>query len=84
MRPNTPHAVHTVEHSICRGGHCYAASTMLASEISIIQTFAADDILTNTCHDAAGLLVRRVLSLFHDILVLGKGSKSAFYPFVFS
>jgi hypothetical protein len=69
MRPNTPHAVFTPDHSICHGGHFYATSTMQDTMFGIVNTFMSPDALTNTDHRPHGILLRRIAAFYHEILV---------------
>jgi hypothetical protein len=69
MRPNTPHAVFTPDHSICHGGHFYATSTMQDTMFGIVNTFMSPNGLTNTDHRPHGILLRRIAAFYHDILV---------------
>lgn len=65
MRPNTPHLVLTPEASICHGGHFYASSTLRSTCHSILHTFVASTLLTNTEHTAASReLLRRLLCFY--------------------
>ncbi len=61
MRPAVPHFVYTLEAAIARGGHLYCAQTMRETVLGILQTFVADDFLTNTSHRAAMEMIQRVM-----------------------
>ena len=50
MRPNTPHVVFTVESSVCRGGHFYAASTIRDSCYGMMHCFTSGTLVTNADH----------------------------------
>ena len=80
MRPNTPHAVFTPEHSICHGGHFYSTSTMRDTMFAIVNTFIAPVALTNNDHRSHGIFLRRIAAFYHETLVnrkdLEEGGKS--------
>jgi hypothetical protein len=69
MRPNTPHAVFTPENSICHGGHFYAMSTMQDTMFGIVNTFMSPDALTNSDRPTHGIILRRIATFYHDVLV---------------
>lgn len=78
MRPNTPHAVFSPEHTICHGGHFYATTTMRDTMFAIVHTFVSPHVLTNTDHPSHGILLRRIAAFYHEALVqkrLEDGSK---------
>lgn len=68
MRPNTPHAVFTPEDVICHGGHFYATSTIQDTMFCIVQTFMCHN-LTNADKQTHGLVLRRIVAFYHDVLV---------------
>ncbi|KAF8873088.1 hypothetical protein BD779DRAFT_1679429 [Infundibulicybe gibba] len=59
MRPNTPHAVYTQGHTICHGGHFYATSCLQDTLYSLIHSFVAGSVVTNTEHRASSGLAHR-------------------------
>lgn len=70
MRPNTPHAVYTIEPSICLGGHFYAAATIRDTCIGIFQTFIAGFVITNaSLFSASRNIFIRMAILFEQSLV---------------
>ncbi|KAH6891575.1 hypothetical protein BKA70DRAFT_1119956, partial [Coprinopsis sp. MPI-PUGE-AT-0042] len=78
MAPNTPHAVWTLEDSICHGGHFYTIPTLLDTAAGLIHTFIRDGDVTNTSHTAASrLLLRRLVHYFHQSFIVNDGSYDA-------
>ena len=69
MRPNTPHAVLTIEHSICYGGHFYVMSCMTDTLFGMTHAFVADSYITNTHHTKSRLLLRRMVIFVYQGLV---------------
>jgi len=69
MRPNSPHAVFTIEHSICHGGHFYAMSCMTDTLFGMTHVFMADSYITNTYHTKSRLLLRRMVIFAYQGLV---------------
>jgi hypothetical protein len=61
MRPDTPHTVITIEHSICYGGHFFVMSCMTDTLIGMTHAFMADSYITNTHHTKSRLLLRRMV-----------------------
>ena len=61
MRPDTPHNVITIEHSICSGGHFFVMSCMTDTLIGMTHAFMADSYITNTHHTKSRLLLRRMV-----------------------
>ncbi|KAG6867562.1 hypothetical protein C0993_001117 [Termitomyces sp. T159_Od127] len=57
MRPNQPHAVCTPIHTVCRGSHYYAATTLRDTIAGIYHTTVAGGLLTNTDHGSASRAV---------------------------
>ncbi|KAF8872168.1 hypothetical protein BD779DRAFT_1477708, partial [Infundibulicybe gibba] len=64
MRPNTPHAVYTHGHAICHGGHFYATSCLQDTLYSLIHSFVAGSVVTNTEHRASRLILRRMVQFY--------------------
>ena len=69
MRPNTPHIVFTLEHTICTGGHFYATSTLQDTLYGLEHNFFLGHLVTNTDHIASRLLLRRFAHFFHKRLI---------------
>ena len=61
MRPNTPHAVYTVMHSLCHGGHFYSMSTIQDTLFGIIHAF--------TSHENTRTMIRRMVIFVHRALI---------------
>ncbi|KAF9455282.1 hypothetical protein BDZ94DRAFT_1180331 [Collybia nuda] len=81
MRPNTPHCVYTHGHTICHGGHFYPTSCLQDTLFSLIHSFVAGNLVTNTEHEASRLLLRRMVQFYHlalvgDQITLGNSSSS--------
>ncbi|KAF8881118.1 hypothetical protein BD779DRAFT_1675606 [Infundibulicybe gibba] len=67
MRPNTPHAVYTHGHAICHGGHFYATSCLQDTLYSLIHSFVAGSVVTNTEHRASRQILRRMVQFYHHV-----------------
>ena len=61
MRPDTPHTVITINHSICYGGHFFVMSCMTDTLVGMTHAFMADSYITNTHHTKSRLLLRRMV-----------------------
>jgi hypothetical protein len=74
MRPNTVHVVFTAEHSVCRGGHYYATSTLRDSCYGIIHTFVAGGLTTNASHSKEAFMsLSFMLAYFHSEFIDSDG-----------
>jgi hypothetical protein len=74
MRPNTVHVVFTAEHSVCRGGHYYATSTLRDTCYGIIHTFAAGSMTTNSSHSQDSFMsLTYMLAYFHSQFIDSEG-----------
>lgn len=62
MRPHTPHYVLTTDHSITRGRHMYATSTIGRSCWGIVHCFVMSTSVTNTLHDTTRILFHRLIA----------------------
>ena len=85
MKPNTPHAVFTPEHSVAFGGHFYATSNIQDSFFSIVHSFIGNYLVTNVEHGRARSLLLRMMQCFYRCLVLAvdpDGGLSIFVPFL--
>ena len=69
MRPDSLHAVITIEHSICSGGHFFVMSCMTDTLIGMTHAFMADSYITNTYHTKSRLLLRRMVIFVYMGLV---------------
>jgi len=76
MKPNTPHAVFTVEHSIVLGGHFYSFSNLQETVNAIIHCFAIDNIVTNTEHPETRVLLFRMMQYLYKFFVQGADVRS--------
>jgi hypothetical protein len=79
MQPCTPHAIVTLDHSICYGGHFYCTQTMTATVYGILQCFVAGEMLTNTNHYHACEWWKNILSFWLNSLRDNKGDITPFY-----
>jgi hypothetical protein len=64
MMPCTLHYVVTVDHSITRGAHFYAASTITQSCMAITHILMCNALITNIDHPKARSLLRRLLVMW--------------------
>lgn len=71
MRPNAIHAVYTVKHAICHGGHFYSTSCLVDTLVSLIHGFICHYYINNTSHPETRILLRRHLYFFHHAFVQG-------------
>lgn len=79
MRPNTPHAVFTAEHSVVFGGHFYSFANLRDTIDGIIHCFAVDNLVTNTEHPQSRVLLSRMMQYLYLFYVQGEDSTSEFY-----
>lgn len=82
MKPNTPHAVFTTEHTIALGGHFYSFTNLQDTVSAIIHCFAADHIVTNTEHPETRVLLFRMMQYLYKFYV--KGANPGSESFVFT
>jgi hypothetical protein len=82
MKPNTPHAVFTPEHSIALGGHFYSFSNLQDSVVGIYHCFAVDNIITNTEHPDTRVLLFRMMEYVYKFYVRGADPQSKQFDFV--
>ncbi|KAF8888923.1 hypothetical protein CPB84DRAFT_1628449, partial [Gymnopilus junonius] len=66
MRPNTPHAVVTLEHSVTLGSHYFAMSTMQDTWAGLLHTFVLEKLITNTAHNAFLHVIRQMIIFVHN------------------
>jgi hypothetical protein len=78
MRPNTPHAVFTVEHSIATGGHFYSFANMQDTLSALIHNCVIDYVITNAIHPEARFLLFRMLQYLYKFYISGSNGKSKF------
>jgi hypothetical protein len=79
MRPCRPHAVVTLDHSICQGGHVYTWSTIQDSVYGIFHTFVEGLYLTNSEHTwESRELLRRMVTYYHLHFVQKKSQRGEF------
>lgn len=80
MRPHTPHAVVTLKHSICFGGHFYSTGALKDTCIGIIQTFVGSAQLTNADSRSSWELLHRLVVFYHQELVENRNDPGKFSP----
>jgi hypothetical protein len=76
MRPNTPHAVFTVEHSITTGGHFYSFSNLRDTISGIIHNCVINYVITNAEHPDARILLFRMLQYLYKFYTNASDRKS--------
>lgn len=81
MKPNTPHAVFTMEHSIALGGHFYSFANLHDTVVGIIHCFAVDNIVTNAEHPETRVLLFRMMEYLVKFYLKGADARSE--PFLF-
>lgn len=69
MKPNTPHAVFTTEHSIAVGGRFLSFSTLQETLFGIIRGLCIDNFVTNTEHPRTRVLLFRMLQYLYKFYV---------------
>jgi len=78
MKPNTPHAVFTTDHSIAVGGHFFSFANMQDTVFGIVHAFTIDTFVTNTEHPKTRLLLFRMLQYLYRFYVEGADHISEF------
>jgi len=81
MKPNTPHAVFTTEHSIVLGGHMYSFANLEDTVNGIIHCFVVDNLVTNTEHPSTRILLFRMTQYLYKFYVQGANTLSDPFPF---
>lgn len=76
MKPNTPHAVFTVEHSIAVGGHFYSFANIQQTIFGLVHAFVMDTLVTNTEHPKTRVLLFRMLQYVYKFYVEGADPES--------
>jgi hypothetical protein len=72
MRPNTPHAIFTVNHSIAKGGHFYSTSNLQDTVYGIVHCFMGNNISTGGAHHhQSRQLLMRMMQYFYKCFVTG-------------
>ncbi|KAF8881525.1 hypothetical protein CPB84DRAFT_1620616, partial [Gymnopilus junonius] len=69
MRPCTPHAVVTLQHSVTMGSHFFAMSTIQDTMIGMMHTFVLEKLVTNTAHNDFLQVIRRMIVFVHGALI---------------
>ncbi|KAJ2931477.1 hypothetical protein H1R20_g5539, partial [Candolleomyces eurysporus] len=65
MGPARPHAVWTLEPSLCQGGHFIATSTLDKTVAGIVHGFFLGNIITNTDHEEIWNMLQRQMIFYH-------------------
>ena len=76
MKPNTPHAVFTTDHSIAVGGHFYSFGDVQQTFFGVVHAFVMDNLVTNTEHPKTRVLLLRMLQYVYKFYVEGADPKS--------
>jgi hypothetical protein len=76
MKPNTPHAVFTTEHSIALGGHFYSFANLQDTVAGIIHCFAIDNMVTNSEQPETRVLLFRMMECLYKYYVKGASADS--------
>lgn len=71
MKPNTPHAVFTTQHSIAYGGHFYSTSNLQDTFYGIVHCLMGNNLITNTDHPRTRQLLMRMMQYFYKCFVVG-------------
>lgn len=79
MKPNTPHAVFTMEHSIALGGHFLSFANLQETLFGIIHGFCIDNLVTNTEHPKTRVLLFRMLQYVYNFYVHDANPESEHY-----
>jgi len=69
MKPNTPHAIFTTEHSIALGSHFYSFSNIQQTFFGLVHVFVMDSLITNTEHPNTNVLLFRMLQYVYKFYV---------------
>lgn len=76
MRPNTPHAVFTTDHSIVLGGHFYSFVNLQETVNGIIHCFVVDNMVTNTEYPDTRVLLFRMMQYLYKFYITGSNAHS--------
>lgn len=82
MRPNTPHAVYTIEDSIAVGGHFFSFSTIQQTFFALVHAFVMDTLVTNTEHPDTRILLFRMLQYLYKFYVDHADPKSKYDRYI--
>lgn len=80
MKPNTPHAVFTTEHTIAVGGHFYSFGNIQQTVCGLVHAFVMDNLITNTEHSETRVLLFRMLQYLYKFYVEGADPESESIP----
>ncbi|TFK17417.1 hypothetical protein FA15DRAFT_568602, partial [Coprinopsis marcescibilis] len=69
MPPNTPHAVFTVENSICKGGFFYSYRSMDRTFAGMVNSTFINSSVTNTDHPVSRTLIRRMVHHLYNLTI---------------
>jgi len=78
MRPNTPHAVFSAEHSVATGGHFYSFGNMQDTLSGMIHNCVIDRVITNSSCPEVRFLLFRMVQYVYKCYVTGTDGKSEF------
>jgi hypothetical protein len=80
MRPNTPHAVFTLDHSITHGSHFIATSTLRQTCYGIVHSFLLSSAITNTDNGVVWVILQRLMCYYHQAFTSGDWKEPEFDP----
>ncbi len=80
MRPNTLHAVYTINNAVMKGGHFVATATMQDTLAGAINTLVLNQLITNTDHPAMNIAMQNIVKLCHQALVEGDLEQDGKHP----
>lgn len=78
MRPGTPHFVVTTEDCLAVGGHFYCRSTYSATLDALACIHFLGNVLTNTSHDTAPVILFKSMEYWHSYVQSGEQSEGCF------
>ena len=83
MRPNTPHYVWSMEHSITLGRHFHTTSTIKDTCHQIVHSFVMQYTITNAKHPHTRSLLRRLLSTWVNFYLRESAKTGECFDFAF-
>lgn len=71
MRPNKPHSVIALKHTVLSGSHFVAMCTVQDTCFGMMHTLALEKFITNTNHPGSMMILRQMIIFVHGALVEG-------------
>lgn len=84
QRPNQPHYVITLQHSVAVGHHFYATSCVQHSVHQVTHSLVRRGLVTNDSHIEARMLLRRMLTTWVDWYLQGDWESGEWLVFCFA